>query len=135
MNSNHAIEPSEINEIISLVPVFKSNLPLAIGAYKQAEKLWPGASQKLLKELFSHITTQSEYLNNTVYGHKRFNLDESLAQEIKPRHKCHAKKLLKNLYPIKPTVKPKSDVLATVPVKAGPKVIIKKRRTFSMEAA
>lgn len=75
-------------------PVFRDNLPLAIGVDKQIVALLPDADRKVLRVSMSMHTKSTAYLRKMTKAPQRFNLDGSAAEALNDSHRNHAAQVL-----------------------------------------
>jgi ProP effector len=96
MNANDTQSPVHLllKQLRSSYPVFRNNLPLAIGIDKQIFAALPEVERKLLRATLTRHTMSTLYLQQFLKSEARSNLDGSAADKINEAHKLHAQKLL-----------------------------------------
>jgi ProP effector len=71
-------------------PVFRNNLPLAIGIDKQIIARLPEIDRKILRNTLAMHTRSSHYLLQMAKAKSRFDLDGNAVKEVTESHRTHA---------------------------------------------
>lgn len=75
-------------------PVFRKNMPLAIGIDKQIIARLPEIDRKVLRIALAMHTKSSPYLRQMAKAEARFDLDGNVVNEVTESHRTYASKVL-----------------------------------------